>query len=266
MNNRISRRDIIRGLSALPLAMTLGPAQRAFSKFRISEPQSSNKTVQVCFQGLWAFAIHKDHIAAVTPSALEHLYCASGSSLPGGEYTLQGVVREPAFPGMEPAENLIVYGVKRINFSKAYLYMKLPFPKRVHSESRVPAMFKTSTCESVPVLPKEVPLDYCFEYASDGSVPQLYQKTATIPFQKNQLKVSTNLKKRAFSARRASDTFGELVELFDPLDLTLVWIKTNDVNSNNVGPDTCTSTSACGSTMVVQLAGSSIPVPCQQGR
>ena len=131
--NRITRRDLLKSLTAAPLVSALGPLDHAIAQ----TPPATD--LYVWFHGLFAFVIKHDHIAVLTPKVEDHAYLAGlwkqEQELREGEWYRLSGVSDPARPNPWPAlpkgRVLFLSSVKTINMADSYCLIRLPFPRQM---------------------------------------------------------------------------------------------------------------------------------------
>ena len=132
--NIITRRDLLKGLTAAPLVSALSPLKQTIG-------QTRRPTTDLClwFHGLFAFVIKHDYIAVLTPKVADHEYLAGlwkqEQKLREGEwYRLSGVsdpARPNPFPALRKEKVLFLSSVKAINMADSYCLIRLPFPRQI---------------------------------------------------------------------------------------------------------------------------------------
>jgi hypothetical protein len=158
MTEKISRRNMLKGLTALPLlpATTL-LEQAGFSSERM-QASSFPPALYVVLHGLFSIVIHEHYIAVVTPDVAEHSYLAGDwqqeKPLVKGEwYRLQGADdpkhQDPA-PMVDKTKNAVLPGVTDADMGHSYFLMRLPFPKEIIPIRYVPAHFNGVTAQQFP--------------------------------------------------------------------------------------------------------------------
>ena len=140
--NRITRRDLIKSVAAVPLISALSPLETVVAK--------TQPTVDLClwFHGLFAFVIKNDYIAVITPKIEEHQFLAGlwkqEQKLRDGEWYRLSGVSDDAHPNPWPAQAtermLFLPDVKAVNMADSYCLIRLPFPKQI-----IPLRFAKAT-------------------------------------------------------------------------------------------------------------------------
>lgn len=150
VSGAVSRRQVLRGLVALPVFSALLPAQRVFAQTTIASSRNRRPVLQVYCHGLHAYVFYPDHILLLTPHVPDHKYLAGAwrneTEMKQGEpYSLTGVGCAPDVPGRRPVinrNNLFLPGVETIRADKSYCQVNLPLPDQFISLRYVKANFE----------------------------------------------------------------------------------------------------------------------------
>ncbi|HEV3041925.1 MAG TPA: hypothetical protein VHA33_29455 [Candidatus Angelobacter sp.] len=159
----MNRRDVIKSLSAVPVAMALAPVSGLCSATEISSSPSSAQELRIHFRGLWAFIVQENGIIAVTAEIGEHSYHADRQPMAPGEYTLLGVKKEEKKRPNLHGELVICYSGN----NGGYINVHMPFPRKITHECTAKAKFDGHFCPHPP--PSTFPLEHSFHYYIDGT-------------------------------------------------------------------------------------------------
>jgi hypothetical protein len=227
MNDEFTRRDLLKGLAAVPLVSALDHSAQALTS------QARNPTPDLCiwFHGLFAFVIKQDHIAVLTPKIHGHSYLAGlwkqEQELKEGEwYRLLGVTdraRPDQMPILTGDQAPIRSRVTIVNMAESFYLIRLPFPRQIISLRYIKGEFSGA---DAPPPSRRIPTAQILRYRVAD-----YANLRLDPFKPwvTQKRPPSIINFHIFSEPpnltvpdHAVGAFDEMIQMFPDIDLKLV--------------------------------------------